>query len=220
MDQCRLEFASMFDTLHGRQGGQAEQLEARFGQLQRGVLLAWSVAVSAREVEGRDLLLHYTVRALLQFARLLPFAPASLPGSLASTQAKLVDKALRTSPGIYRTVQLLRYCLTVLHWDSGRRHALAHALCLCAGVVKLLLARRLGAAPVSQSLFSSLQVLQLSSAHLNMVYTLPATLHPHLPGKSSLTSLPEPASQAAGDKRSLHELPSHTLRPPHAPSHR
>ncbi|XP_032879284.1 ciliogenesis and planar polarity effector 1-like [Amblyraja radiata] len=220
VDQCRLEFASMFDTLHGRQGGQAEQLEARFGQLQRGVLLAWSVAVSAREVEGRDLLLHYTVRALLQFARLLPFAPASLPGSLASTQAKLVDKALRTSPGIYRTVQLLRYCLTVLHWDSGRRHALAHALCLCAGVVKLLLARRLGAAPVSQSLFSSLQVLQLSSAHLNTVYTLPAALHPHLPGNASLTSLPEPASQAAGDKRSLHELPSHTLRPPHAPSHR
>ncbi|XP_062905717.1 ciliogenesis and planar polarity effector 1 isoform X1 [Mobula hypostoma] len=219
MDQGHLEFACMFDTLHAKRGGQANQLEAKLGQVQNSLLLAWSLGTSMKEVEGRHLLMQYTVRAILQFARLLPFAPASVPSSVVNVRGKLVSKALRRSSGIFQTLQLLRYCLTVLYWDSVHKHCLAHVVSLSSGIVKLILSGKLGASPSSQSLLSSLLVLKLSSLHLNAVYSLQAE-NTQLSPDGVSTSLPAADPENKLCNLTLKELPFQTMQTAQAPSHR
>ncbi|XP_059830058.1 ciliogenesis and planar polarity effector 1 isoform X2 [Hypanus sabinus] len=219
MDQGHLEFASMFDTLHAKQGEQANQLEAKLGQVQNSLLLAWSLGMSMKEVEGRHLLMQYTVRAILQFARLLPFVPASVPSSVVNVKGKLVSKALRRSSGIYRTLQLLQYCLTVQYWDSVHKHCLAHVVSLSSGIVKLILSGKLGVSPSSQSLLSSLLVLKLSSLHLNAVYSLQAENTQRSQNAVS-TSLRAADPENKLCNLTLTELPFQTMQTAQAPSHR
>uniref|UniRef100_UPI00398E864E ciliogenesis and planar polarity effector 1 n=1 Tax=Pristiophorus japonicus TaxID=55135 RepID=UPI00398E864E len=225
MEQGRLEFASMFDTLRAKQGAQADHLEAKLRRIQNGLLTAWSLGVSVKGLEGRELLLQYTVRAFLQFARLLPLAPATLPSSVTNTKNKMVKKALRRSPGTYRTLQLLRYCLTVLSWDTVHKRSLAPAVRLSADIVKLILSQKLGPASFSQSLLSSLSVLKLTSVHLDEVYSLRPQDCPDLPGHTVTHSLPAPVSHPAdpgqkGAVLTLLELPSQTVHTARQPSHR
>ncbi|XP_059500959.1 ciliogenesis and planar polarity effector 1 [Stegostoma tigrinum] len=221
MEQGHLEFASMFDTLHAKQAGQEDHLEAKFRQMQNNLLAAWSMLVSVKEIEGSDQLLQYTVQALLQFACLLPFAPATLPSSSLKGRNKLVKKVLKKSPGIYRTFQLLQYCLTVLCWDWVHKQSLPHAVRLTADIVKLMLSQKLGSTSISHSLLGSLMVLKLTSIHLDAVYSV----HPQeFMGLTwSIVSDSLQASVYPKEKCSrltIVELPSQTVQTSQRPSHR
>ncbi|XP_069771549.1 uncharacterized protein cplane1 [Narcine bancroftii] len=225
LDQGCLEFASAVDTLHAKQGEQANSVEAQFRRIQNSLLMSWSMGISLKEMDGRDLLLQHTVKALLQYARLLPFAPATLASSLAKLKGKMVHKALRRCPGLYRTLQLLRYCLLVLHWDAAHKHALTHVVSLVSGFVNLILSRKLGAASISQSLLSSLLVLRLSSVHLNAVYSLQKEAYPDLPRNLAFASFQAPVTQPADPgvkyhKLALLELPTQTVPTVQEPSQR
>ncbi|XP_072373634.1 ciliogenesis and planar polarity effector 1-like [Scyliorhinus torazame] len=221
MEQGHLEFASMFDTLRAKQGEQADHHEAKLRHIQNSLLTAWSMVVSVKAIEGKDLLLQYTVRAFLQFVRLLPFAPATLPSSVIKMKNKLVKKALRRSPGIFRTLQLLRYCLTVLNWDGVHKHSLTHAVKLSADIVKLILAQKLGPASFSQSLLSSLLALNLASVNLDTVYSLQSQACLDIPWDIGPDCVRVPAGRRK--KYSLVtflELPSQTVQTIQKPSHR
>ncbi|XP_072448988.1 ciliogenesis and planar polarity effector 1 isoform X5 [Chiloscyllium punctatum] len=221
MEQGHLEFASMFDTLHAMQGEQADNLEGKFRQMQNSLLGAWSVLVSVKEMEGRDHLLQYTVEALLQFAHLLPFAPASLPCSAIKGKNKMVKKVLNKSPGIYRIFQLLQYCLTVLHWDGVHKHSLHHAVRLSADMVKLILSQKLESISFSLSLLGSFMILKLASIHLDAVYSVQPWAFLGHTWNMVYDSLQ--ASACPKDKcslLSLFELPSQTVRTIQRPSHR
>ncbi|XP_078391865.1 ciliogenesis and planar polarity effector 1 [Cetorhinus maximus] len=221
MEQGHLEFASMFDTLHAKQGEQADHCEAKLRQIQNSLLTAWSMVVSVKGIEGKDLLLQYTVRAFLQFACLLPFAPATLLSSAIKMKNKMVKKALRRSPGIYRTLQLLRYCLTVLNWDGVHKHSLIHAVRLSADIVKLILSQKLGPASFSHSLLSSLLALKLASVHLDTVYSLQPQAFLDLPWEmvsDSVQVLFSPREK--GSLFTLLEQPSQTVQTIQQPSHR
>ncbi|XP_067838180.1 ciliogenesis and planar polarity effector 1 [Heptranchias perlo] len=228
MEQGRLEFASMFDTVHAKQGGEEDNLEAKLRRIQNGLLSAWSVGVSVKGMEGRDLLLQYTVRAFLQFARLLPIVPATLPSSVLNMKNKKVKKALRRNPGTYRTLQLLRYCLTALYWDTVHKHSLPHAVSLSAEIVNLILSQKLGPASFSQSLLSSLLVLKLASVHLNAVYTPQSQVSLDPPRDVVSDSLRAPVSHPADPRGlwgrpsalALLELPSQSVQTVQLPSHR
>ncbi|XP_041041313.1 ciliogenesis and planar polarity effector 1 [Carcharodon carcharias] len=221
MEQGRLEFASMFDTLHAKQGEQADHCEAKLGQIQNSLLTAWSMVVSVKGIEGKDLLLQYTVRALLQFACLLPFVPATLLSSALKMKNKMVKKTLRRSPGIYRTLQLLRYCLTVLNWDGVHKHSLIHAVRLSADIVKLILSQKLGPASFSQSLLSSLLALKLASVHLDTVYSLQSQAFLDLPWEMVSDSAQVPfGPREKGSLLTLLEQPSQTVQTIQQPSHR
>ncbi|XP_067885187.1 ciliogenesis and planar polarity effector 1 isoform X3 [Heterodontus francisci] len=225
MEQGHLEFASMFDTLHAKQGGQSDHLEAIFRRIQNSLLTAWSLGVSMKRIEGRDLLLQYTVQAFLQFARLLPFAPATLPSSVINRKNKLVQKALRRSPGTYRMLQLLRYCLSVLYWDTVHKHSLVPAVRLSAEIVKLILSQKLGPTSFSQSFLSSLLVLKLASVHLDAVYSLQSEVSLDLQGDMVPNSLLMPMSYPVDPREKcsalmLLELPNQTVQTIRQPSHR
>ncbi|XP_038659853.1 ciliogenesis and planar polarity effector 1 [Scyliorhinus canicula] len=221
MEQGHLEFASMFDTLHAKQDEQADHHETKLRHIQNRLLTAWSMVVSVKAIEGKDLLLQYTVRAFLQFVRLLPFAPATLPSSVIKMKNKVVNKALRRSPGIYRTLQLLRYCLTVLNWDGVHKHSLTHAVKLSTDIVKLILSQKLGPASFSQSLLSSLLALNLASVHLDTVYSLQSQACLDIPWDISPDCVRVPSGRR--EKYSLLtflELPSQTVQTIQKPSHR
>ncbi|XP_078071357.1 ciliogenesis and planar polarity effector 1-like isoform X4 [Mustelus asterias] len=221
MDQGHLEFASMFDTLHAKQEEPANHHEAKLRQIQNSLLTAWSMVVSVKGMEGKDLLLQYTVRAFLQFARLLPFAPATLPSSVIKLKNKLVKKALRRSPGIYRTLQLLRYCLTVLNWDGVYKHSLPHAVKLSADIVKLILSQKFGPASFSHSLLISLLALKLASVHLDTVYSLQTQGFLHFPWDTASDSIRVPvAPKKKCSLLTFLQLPSQTVQRTQKPSHR
>ncbi|KAK5616788.1 hypothetical protein CRENBAI_020476 [Crenichthys baileyi] len=181
LDGGRLEFASMFDTLHAMEShsefvvdtnhksGQTEKknpLYPELGKIQRKLLTAWAFAMSIGDaVEHRVHLLKHTLCCVVWFAALLHLVPPR--GKNTSVFARLLH--------------LIKSLLSFLSWDSpssdGQR-CLGLMVEFSEWIVRLLLTpqpdvRLTGHCLVSsQSLSRILQILRLVSDSLDSTYSL------------------------------------------------
>ncbi|XP_023193921.1 protein JBTS17 isoform X1 [Xiphophorus maculatus] len=176
----RLEFASMFDTLHAvdthsefgvdsnykRQPAKKNRLCSELGKIQRKLLTAWAFAMSVGDsVEHRVALLKHTLCCVVWFAALL----------------HLVPPKEKNSPVFGRLLHLIKALLSFLYWDgssSGGQHCLGLMVEFSERIVRLLLTpqpdvRLTGHSLVSsQSLSRIMQILRLISDSLDQTYIL------------------------------------------------
>ncbi|XP_024236537.1 ciliogenesis and planar polarity effector 1 isoform X3 [Oncorhynchus tshawytscha] len=196
-DHGRLEFASMFDTLHAlsdtladldpssrpdpdASSADSERSPPALPPELRGVhgslLTAWALGVSLGGVmEQRERLLKYTVRCAVRFAALLRLI--SIPSSHTGKRKN------STIPFSSRLLHLLRTLLSFLPWGAphtGGRSCLGLVVELTQQLVGLLLSSppdlsqtgQASSEPSSQTLSTALLLLQLTSHSMDHTYSL------------------------------------------------
>lgn len=162
-DGGRLEFASMFDTLHADSEDLDRDSSALLEELtraQRSLLASWAIGVSfGCAVDQRARMLKYTVSCAVRLARLLWIAgPLMQPYKQDSV------------------FEFLRSLLSFLPWDSSHRggtSCLGVVLDLARGFVNLFLPSSLHAACSSRNFMAALFVLREASKILDQTYSLP-----------------------------------------------
>ncbi|XP_021334904.2 ciliogenesis and planar polarity effector 1 isoform X3 [Danio rerio] len=158
-DEGRLEFASMFDTLHAHTHSptHAEPLDLK--GLHRSVITAWALCVSL-SVPQPERLLRFSILCIGRLMKLL----------------QLSDSSRRTRGSwVTPTIHTFRTLLGFLPWDASRS-CLNIAVELCRCFVEMFLP--ISAAVSSQSFSAALLVLQQASQSINQTYSLlPRTVH-------------------------------------------
>ncbi|KAM4634088.1 ciliogenesis and planar polarity effector 1 [Polymixia lowei] len=208
----RLEFASMFDTLHALSDTQirpstlpdpepeqysdsvdserkTSTLLRELGHIQRGLLTAWALGVSlGGALEHREHLLKCTLRCVVRFAALLRLVPNS------TAHARRKNTSASSS-----LLRLLGALLDFLPWDatrSGGPGCLGLVVELSQRLVRLLLSPSPDSYQIghsdcqlsSQSLATVLLILQQASDCLDHAYSLQqrTVWAPTLPDSNSL----------------------------------
>ncbi|KAL0183118.1 hypothetical protein M9458_022493, partial [Cirrhinus mrigala] len=167
-DGGKLEFASMFDTLHAQTQTRPEPsssgLQEDLNRVHRNLMRAWALGVSlGGSMEQRERLLKYTVLCIARLINLL----------------RVRDSAGRKSRSTWVTHALhtLRTLLSFLPWDATRtagRCCLTIAVELTRCFVDIFLP--LSSADValsSQNFNAALVVLQQASLSVDHTYSLP-----------------------------------------------
>ncbi|MGH0126186.1 UNVERIFIED_CONTAM: hypothetical protein FKN15_005582 [Acipenser sinensis] len=103
VDGGRLEFASVFDTIHANPDSAADTCDTftELGRVQRNLLTVWSVGVSLGRVEQKDLRLRHTIRCFVRFAHLIQFMDCPLPASIETFGDRVLKRALKKDLWIY-----------------------------------------------------------------------------------------------------------------------
>ncbi|XP_061731707.1 ciliogenesis and planar polarity effector 1 isoform X1 [Nerophis ophidion] len=177
-DGGRLEFASMFDTVHAPDSeadskhtasSDAEEdfqesvhhLHHELLKIQNGLLTAWALCMSlGAALENRAHLLKYAIYRLAQLAAFLHLIPSS---------------DVRSGKGSSWLLQLLKTILSFLPWDhSGGPQALGLVVELSRQLVHLLLGPQSEFCPASrlESLCRAVLILNLVSDSLDRAYSL------------------------------------------------
>ncbi|KAM9331016.1 ciliogenesis and planar polarity effector 1 [Gastrophryne carolinensis] len=133
-EQGRLEFASMYDTIHASDPstGKNSVLD-ELQRVKRTLLTAWTTGVTMRNVVERDALLKHTVGCLTHFLSLLysPKCPR-----LKSDRSSKTDG--RGSFVWAVCMAVMQQCLTALHWDVSTPTAIGHVIKLASETMKLI----------------------------------------------------------------------------------
>lgn len=178
-DGGRLEFATMFDTLHAldtrpspdRETAESERSTQRrhgdLGRIQSRLLTAWAFSLSmGNTVENRAHLMKYTLHCVVRFTALLCLTPTPTahPG--------------KRNPSVStRLLHLLRTLLCFLSWDSTHSpHCLGLLVELSKQLIGLLLTPKPDANQTGQlssdTLTSAVLVLKLVSDSLDRASSL------------------------------------------------
>ncbi|XP_069819652.1 ciliogenesis and planar polarity effector 1 [Dendropsophus ebraccatus] len=160
----RLEFASMFDTIHASdQYAEKSDVLSELLRIRRTVLTAWAVGVSMGGVAQTGALLHYAVGCLTHYFSILqnPKCPMLQPD-------KPSKKKARGDP--WRSyVSIFHQCLTVLCWDVAPRQTMGHVIKLTAEAVRLILLQHQPSC-LSKSLLESFCLIKMVSQNLTAIY--------------------------------------------------
>lgn len=191
VDKGRLEFASMFDTLHAQDTQtdsglvtspdyeedfveterKSPRLQRELGKIQRKLLTAWAFGMSlGSTVENRTLLLKHTLSCVLRLAALLHL----IPSSTSHTGKKKTSVSSRL-------LHLLKTLLVFLPWDGAHSDG-PQCLGLVVDFSKRLISLLLTPHPQSQQtgqcqlssdrLSTALHVLQQFEDSLDQTYNL------------------------------------------------
>ncbi|XP_036450987.1 ciliogenesis and planar polarity effector 1 [Colossoma macropomum] len=177
-DGGRLEFASMFDTLHAQSLADPEDSEQgssalleELAMVRRNLLTAWALGVSHGGImDQRERLLKYAVSCAIRLARVLRIA-------LPAVQPYREDRGTWTS----HVFDLLRSLLCFLPWDSphqGSRSCFRVVVDLIQRFAHFFLPLSVASVPSSKNFTAALLILQEASESLDQTYTLPQkTVH-------------------------------------------
>ncbi|XP_072514569.1 ciliogenesis and planar polarity effector 1 isoform X3 [Salminus brasiliensis] len=172
-DGGRLEFASMFDTLHAQHLADPEDSEQGSSALleelaivRRNLLTAWALGVShGGTMDQRERLLKYTISCAVRLAGMLRIA-------VPVVQPYREDRDTWTS----HVFDLLRSLLCFLPWDSphkGGSSCFRVVVDLVQRLVHFFLPLSLDSVHSSQNFMAALLVLQEASNSLDQTYSLP-----------------------------------------------
>nr|XP_014350626.1 PREDICTED: uncharacterized protein C5orf42 homolog [Latimeria chalumnae] len=217
MDQCRLEFASMFDTIHAKEDpDEADDFSKEFKQIQKILLTAWSTGILLKDVEEKEKLLNYTVRCIVRFAHLLQFIKCPLPMFVENLSDKTLKKLVKKDSWIYRVLHLFHQCLTVLFWDTAHKQSLTRIVKLTSEITKLIFLQQKDQL-FSQTLLGCFYILNQTAHYLNIIYAPHCELFPVSPSSCeaiTLDSFNIPLFQPVEDN--IQKLSSLLLLPCHA----
>ncbi|XP_048705548.2 ciliogenesis and planar polarity effector 1 isoform X9 [Caretta caretta] len=133
-DQGRLEFASMFDTVHAKDDTDAkDDLSMELNSIQKNLLAAWGIGIS-KNVQEKDMLLNYTVGCITHLFSILQFSKSSLLNHDA-----FLNQSEKYNLWMHCILKHFQQCLTVLYWDVRDRQTVGHLVKLTSQTVKLML---------------------------------------------------------------------------------
>ncbi|KAM9138287.1 ciliogenesis and planar polarity effector 1 isoform 2-T2 [Pangshura tecta] len=133
-DQGRLEFASMFDTVHAKDDSDAkDDLSMELNSIQKNLLAAWGIGIS-KNVQEKDILLNYTVGCITHLFNILQFIKSPL-----LTHDAFLNKSEKYKLWMHAILKHFQQCLTVLYWDVRDRQTVGHLVKLTSQTVKLML---------------------------------------------------------------------------------
>ncbi|KAG8599031.1 hypothetical protein GDO81_002855 [Engystomops pustulosus] len=162
-EQGRLEFASMFDTIHANnQYTEKSNVRSDLLRIQRSLLAAWAVGVSMGSGAQAGTLLHYTVGCLTHYLSILQSPKCPL-----LKQEKPSKRKAKGDPWTFY-ISTFHQCLTVLSWDVAPRQTMGHMIKLTAEAVKLILLQN---QPFrSKSLLEAFCLVKMVSRTLHVIY--------------------------------------------------
>ncbi|KAL6041994.1 hypothetical protein STEG23_025525, partial [Scotinomys teguina] len=216
----RLEFASMFDTVHAKDDSkETDRTTAELHCIQKELLAAWTIGIS-KNVTEKNLMLNYTVLCITHFFYILQFIKCPLP-----KYDPLLNKSLKHNAWILCIFQLFHQCLSIHYWDMRYGQDMDHLIKLTSNTVKLLLTQEQRKGLFSEMLLACLSLLRMVADCLNHVCSLrPETVSASADGSraAELDSLMVPIFQASKESwswdSSLHIYPqvtNLTQRPSH-----
>ncbi|XP_063114153.1 ciliogenesis and planar polarity effector 1 isoform X4 [Cavia porcellus] len=167
----RLEFATMFDTMHAKdETNKTDRTFTELCSIQKNLLAAWNIGIS-KNVTEKNLMLNYTVVCITHFFYILQFikCPSFKP-----------DHFLRECPKynawILCIFQLFRKCLSIQYWDVRYKQNVGHLIRLTSNTIKLLLTQQQKGQLFSEKLLACFYLLRMVANNLNGMYSLQSEL--------------------------------------------
>ncbi|XP_076407922.1 ciliogenesis and planar polarity effector 1 isoform X2 [Peromyscus maniculatus bairdii] len=163
----RLEFASMFDTVHAEDDSrETDRTTAELHCLQKRLLAAWTIGIS-KNVTEKNLMLNYTVLCITHFFYILQFTKCPLP-----KYDLCLNKSLKHNAWVLCIFQLFHQCLSVHYWDMRYGQDMGHLIKLTSNTVKLLLTQQQKSGFFSEMLLACLSLLRMVADCLNGICSL------------------------------------------------
>lgn len=163
----RLEFASMFDTIHAK--GNNEETDRTIAELQsvqKNLLAAWAIGIS-KNVTEKNLMLNYTVVCITHFFYILQFIKCPFP-----TLGLFLNKSPRHNAWILCIFELFHQCLSIQYWDMRYKQDVGHLVKLTSNTIKLLLTQQQQGQLFSEKLLACFHLLRMVADNLNDTYNL------------------------------------------------
>nr|XP_012591902.1 protein JBTS17 isoform X2 [Microcebus murinus] len=163
----RLEFASMFDTIHAKDD--TEETDGTITELhsiQRNLLAAWTIGISKNVIE-KNLMLNYTVVCITHFFYILQFIKCPFP-----KLDLFLSKSSRQNAWILCIFQLFHQCLSIQYWDIRYKQDVGHLIKLTLNTMKLLLTQQQKGQLFSEKLLACFYLLKMVADNLNGIYRL------------------------------------------------
>ncbi|XP_074185089.1 ciliogenesis and planar polarity effector 1 isoform X2 [Rhinolophus sinicus] len=163
----RLEFASMFDTIHAKDN--TEETDGTIIELhsvQKNLLAAWTIGIS-KNVAEKNSMLNYTIVCITHFFYILQFIKCPFPKF-----DLFLSKSPRHNAWVLCIFQLFHQCLSVQYWDMRYRQDVGHLVKLTSNTVKLLLTQQQQGQLFSERLSACFHLLKMVADHLNGIYSL------------------------------------------------
>ncbi|TKC50332.1 hypothetical protein EI555_001993, partial [Monodon monoceros] len=163
----RLEFASMFDTIHAKDNTEeTDKTVTELHSVQKNLLAAWTIGIS-KNVTEKNLMLNYTVVCITHFLYILQFIKCPF-----SKLDLFLSKSPRHNAWVLCIFQLFHQCLSIQYWDMRYRQDVGHLVKLTSNTIKLLLTQQQQNQLFSKKLLACFHLLRMVADHLNGVYSL------------------------------------------------
>ncbi|XP_028604590.2 ciliogenesis and planar polarity effector 1 isoform X8 [Podarcis muralis] len=130
-DEGRLEFASMFDTIHAIDATEEEDDDTalELNHIQKNLIAAWRVGIS-RNMQERETLLNCTIRCIIYFFNILQYAKLNVAH---------LDHPVQNCTWIQSVLKCFQQFLSLLSWEGKHRQILGHLIKLTLQTLKLML---------------------------------------------------------------------------------
>ncbi|XP_053770370.1 ciliogenesis and planar polarity effector 1 isoform X4 [Desmodus rotundus] len=190
-EEGRLEFASMFDTIHAKDNTEeSDRTITELHSVQKNLLAAWTIGIS-KNVKEKHLLLNYTVVCIIHFFYILQFTECPFP-----KLDLFFSKSPRQNAWVLCIFQLFHQCLSAPHWAARSGHVVGPLVKLTSSTVKLLLLPQPQQGPLSsERLLACFHLLRMVADNLNGTYRL----QPEVISASNQDSLVVPIFQIFQD---------------------
>ncbi|XP_060236476.1 ciliogenesis and planar polarity effector 1 isoform X1 [Meriones unguiculatus] len=163
----RLEFASMFDTVHAKDDSkETDRNTTELHCIQKKLLAAWTIGIS-KNITEKKLMLNYTVLCITHFFYILQFIKCPLPKF-----DLFLNKNLKHNVWVLCIFQLFHQCLSIHYWDMRYRQNMGHMIKLTSNTIKLLLTQQQKNGLFSEKLLACFSLLQTVADYLNDICTL------------------------------------------------
>ncbi|KAF7460399.1 hypothetical protein GHT09_019373 [Marmota monax] len=163
----RLEFASMFDTIHAKHDiKETDKTITELHSIQKNLLAAWTVGISKNVIE-KSLMLNYTVVCITHFFYILQFVKCPFP-----KLSIFLSKIPKHNSWVLCIFQLFHQCLSTQYWDMRYRQDVRHLIKLTSNTIKLLLTQQQKGHLLSEKLFACFYLLRMVADNLNGIYQL------------------------------------------------
>ncbi|XP_059948800.1 ciliogenesis and planar polarity effector 1 isoform X6 [Mesoplodon densirostris] len=163
----RLEFASMFDTIHAKDNTEeTDKTVTELHSVQKNLLAAWTIGIS-KNVTEKNLMLNYTVVCITHFLYILQFIKCPFP-----KLDLFLSKSPRRNAWVLCIFQLFHQCLSIQYWDMRYRQDVGHLVKLTSNTIKLLLTQQQQNQLFSKKLLACFHLLRMVADHLNGIYSL------------------------------------------------
>uniref|UniRef100_A0A8D1YDM7 Ciliogenesis and planar polarity effector 1 n=1 Tax=Sus scrofa TaxID=9823 RepID=A0A8D1YDM7_PIG len=163
----RLEFASMFDTIHATDNTEeTDKTITELHSVQKNLLAAWTIGIS-KNVTDKNLMLNYTVVCITHFLYILQFIKCPFP-----KLDPFLNKSPRHNAWVVCIFQLFRQCLSIQFWDMRYKQDVGPLVKLTSNTIKLLLTQQQQDELFSEKLLACFHLLRMVADNLNGVYSL------------------------------------------------
>nr|XP_055223890.1 ciliogenesis and planar polarity effector 1-like isoform X1 [Gorilla gorilla gorilla] len=167
MKEGRLEFASMFDTIHAKDDSEeTDRTITELHSIQKSLLAAWTIGIS-KTVTEKNLMLNYVVVCITHFFCILQFIKCPFP-----KLDLVLSKSSRHNAWILCIFQLFHQCLSIHYWDIRYKQDVGHLIKLTSNTIKLLLTQQQKGQLFSEKLSACFYLLKMVADNLNGVYIL------------------------------------------------